>query len=61
MNNKDRRSFVIELTDEGKSYKDKLVPLALELLKAGNKNINSDELEITRRVLKTMFDNLDSL
>ena len=52
------RVWRIHLTREGKALKKVLVPLAQELVQRSVAGIPRRELEITRNVLKRMFDNL---
>jgi MarR family transcriptional regulator, organic hydroperoxide resistance regulator len=54
------RVWRIHLTREGKALKGELVPLARELVKRSIAGISQRDLEITRNVLKRMFDNLSA-
>jgi DNA-binding MarR family transcriptional regulator len=55
----DRRAFKVYLTEEGRSLKDKLVPLAIEILKRGQKNLTNEDLTYLREKLNTIYNNFE--
>ena len=55
----DRRAYKIFLTDEGQALKEKLIPLAVEVLERGQQNVASEDLEAMKNVLDTVYNNFD--
>lgn len=55
---KDARTRVIELTREGKGMRKKLVPIAKSLVARLEAGVSEADLQVTRRTLRRMFENL---
>ena len=54
----DRRINFIFLTDEGRSLRDKTMELATNTLVEGLDGVNEEEIEVVRRVLTRVYENL---
>jgi DNA-binding MarR family transcriptional regulator len=57
-NAKDRRSYGIHLTEDGRRIKDKLIPLAAEINRSALHGFSEKEEQELKRFLKTIFANL---
>ena len=55
---KDRRAFEVHLTSEGGELVKKLTPIAQEVRALGMEGIDVEEIEVTKKVLKRIYDNL---
>lgn len=55
---KDRRTTRIFLTDKGKSLRKNLIPLAEEFQNDVTRELSADELEVFKKVLEKMIENL---
>lgn len=55
---KDRRTTRIFLTDKGKSLRKSLIPLAEEFQNDVTRELSADELEVFKKVLEKMIENL---
>lgn len=54
----DRRNKLIMLTPKGRKLKDKVYPLALEIAKTAEKSISRQQIDATRVILETIYDNI---
>lgn len=54
----DRRKIRVRLTPKGNVMQGQLVPIAADLIKAGEAGISVEDIETTRRVLRKMTENL---
>ncbi len=54
----DRRRVRVNLTAKGQGMQATLVPLAARLIEQSQRGISVEDLQITRRVLRQMTDNL---
>ena len=59
VNPNDNRAFLISLTSEGRELKDKLIPLAFEVLEKALKDIDKKQVEEVMAVLNKIYKNLD--
>lgn len=55
----DRRAYKVYLTEQGRQLKEELIPLAIEVLKRGQRNLTSEEIEYLRKRLNTIYYNFD--
>jgi DNA-binding MarR family transcriptional regulator len=55
----DRRAYKVFLTDAGKQLKEKLIPLAVEVLERGLRNLTAEEIEHLRKALNIIYSNFD--
>jgi DNA-binding MarR family transcriptional regulator len=55
----DRRAFKVYLTEEGKQLKEKLIPLAVEVLERGQKNLTKEDIEYLKQELDTIYNSFD--
>ncbi len=55
----DRRAFQVYLTEEGQKLKDKLIPLATEVLERGLKDLTHEEIESLKNKLDRIYNNFD--
>jgi len=55
----DRRAFKVYLTEDGKRLKEKLIPLAIEVLERGQENLTNEDIEYLRIKLNTIYNNFD--
>jgi DNA-binding MarR family transcriptional regulator len=55
----DRRAFNVYLTEAGRDLKEKLIPLAVEVLKRGQKNLTNEDLGYLREKLDTIYNNFE--
>ena len=53
-----RKNVYVHLTPKGRALKAKLVPLAVEVNNIAVRGVRTDEVEVTRRVLVAMLENL---
>ena len=53
-----RKNVYVHLTPKGRALKAKLVPLAVEVNNIAVRGVRADEVEVTRRVLVAMLENL---
>ena len=53
-----RKNVYVYLTPKGRALKAKLVPLAVEVNNIAVRGVRADEVEVTRRVLVAMLENL---
>ena len=53
-----RKNVYVHLTAKGRALKAKLVPLAVEVNNIAVRGVRADEVEVTRRVLVAMLENL---
>lgn len=58
-NSEDRRKFTISMTEDGKNFITKHMPLVLELRKQGIKGINGEDLKTLRKLLKKIAENME--
>ena len=56
----DRRSFLIFLTDTGRSLEDKLVPIAYETLDEALQGLSEEEIKQLKILLNKIFMNVDN-
>lgn len=56
---KDRRAFAIFLTEAGWDLRDKLIPVAVEVLDKALRGIRQEEEEQLKVLLKRIYNNLD--
>ncbi|OGU13698.1 MAG: hypothetical protein A2X61_01950 [Ignavibacteria bacterium GWB2_35_12] len=54
----DRRNNLIYLTEEGKSLREKLVPIAINELRKALKNMSEKEIDTLTTLLKKVYNNL---
>lgn len=54
-----RRAYKIFLTTEGVKLFDKMLPLVQAIRAKGIENLNEEEIQITKSVLRKMYSNLD--
>ena len=54
----DRRSFLIYLTDEGKTVRNQIVPIALECIEEAVKGFTEEEVKTLETLLKRLTSNL---
>ncbi len=59
VNPDDNRAFLISLTNEGRELKDKLIPLALEILDKALKDIDKKQVEEAIVTLNKIYANLE--
>ncbi|SHK25094.1 MarR family winged helix-turn-helix transcriptional regulator [Desulforamulus aeronauticus] len=59
VNPDDNRAFLISLTNEGRELKDKLIPLALEVLDKALKDIDKKQVKEAIVILNKIYANLD--
>lgn len=59
VNPEDNRAFLISLTSEGRGLKDKLIPVALEVLAKAVRDIDQKQLDEVITVLNKVFKNLE--
>ena len=57
-NAKDRRSYGIHLTQDGRKIKDKLIPLAADINRSALSGFSEKEEQELKKFLKTIFTNL---
>ena len=57
-NAKDRRSYGIHLTQDGRKIKDKLIPLAADINRSALSGFSEKEEQELKRFLKSIFTNL---
>ena len=55
----DRRAYKVFLTDTGKQLKEKLVPLAVEVLERGLRDLTSEDITRLSKALNTIYYNFD--
>lgn len=55
----DRRSFLIFLTEEGRSIAKQLLPIEQETIKAAVAGLNKEQIEVFLQVLNHINDNID--
>lgn len=58
MDASDRRVWKIHITDEGKSVRDQIEPLAKEILKKATKGIDAKDVDVFNATAKKMLQNL---
>ena len=54
----DKRSFIISLSEKGRSMQMLTIPIAMQSITKATKNIDTAELEITMKVLTQIINNL---
>lgn len=59
--NQDKRLQRVYLTKSGKALKEKLIPLAMDTIEKLFRGIDSQDMNVVRRIHKTMIRNLKSL
>lgn len=57
-NTDDRRTINVFLTDKGRTLKERLLPLALEVNKAANQGLSAADIREFKRLMKRMRDNV---
>jgi DNA-binding MarR family transcriptional regulator len=57
----DRRAFLIHLTEEGKKLEHVLIPLVIELEEKLTENISQSKIEIIKKILQQMSEEVDEL
>jgi DNA-binding MarR family transcriptional regulator len=57
-NSKDRRTIKLELTEEGKKMREKILPEGIAFSETITKNITEEELKVFLKVLQTMGQNV---
>jgi DNA-binding MarR family transcriptional regulator len=55
----DRRAYKVFLTQKGRDLKDKLIPLAEEVLERGLATLTRSDIEHLRKGLETIYQNLE--
>jgi DNA-binding MarR family transcriptional regulator len=55
----DRRAYKVFLTEAGQQLKAQLIPLAVEVLERGQRNLTSEEIEYLRKALNIIYNNFD--
>jgi DNA-binding MarR family transcriptional regulator len=55
----DRRAFKVYLTQAGRELKEKLIPLAVEVLERGQQNLTDDEIAFLQEKLNTIYYNFE--
>ncbi|MBE7473568.1 MAG: MarR family transcriptional regulator [Anaerolineales bacterium] len=55
----DRRAFKVYLTEAGRELKEKLIPLALEVLERGQKDLTDDDIAFLQEKLNTIYHNFE--
>lgn len=55
----DRRAYKVFLTDAGRALKDKLIPLAEEVLERGQRGLSGGDIAQAKRVLDLIYYNLE--
>ncbi len=55
----DRRAFKVYLTEEGRILQGQLIPVAMEVLERGQKNLTNEEIEFLREKLNKIYHNFE--
>ncbi len=55
----DRRAFKVYLTDAGRELREKLIPLAVEVLERGQKNLTESDIAFLQEKLNTIYYNFE--
>lgn len=55
----DRRAFKVYLTEAGRELKEKLIPLAVEVLERGQKNLTESDITFLQEKLTIIYHNFD--
>jgi DNA-binding MarR family transcriptional regulator len=55
----DRRAFKVYLTEAGRNLKEKLIPLAREVLERGQKNLTKEDIAYLQEKLNTIYNNFE--
>lgn len=55
----DRRAFRVYLTEDGRNLKEKLIPLAVEVLKRGQENLTSEDRAYLQEKLNIIYHNFE--
>lgn len=55
----DRRAYKVFLTEAGRALKDKLIPLAREVLARGQRGLGDEDIVQAKRVLDLIYHNLE--
>lgn len=60
-NEVDRRNHLVYLTDEGKALRAKIILIVITLMKQAAEGIDPSDVDITKKVLRRIFENLNSM
>lgn len=55
----DRRAYKVFLTEEGKQLKEKLIPLAVDVLERGQRNLTAEDIKQVSNILNTIYYNFE--
>lgn len=55
----DRRMFKVCLTDEGQALRERLIPIASQVLEKGSENLTEEDIEHLKRTLNVIFSNFN--
>lgn len=57
----DRRNYIVSLTEKGKDMRLVIVPIVMQLMEEASEGIDQMDIEITKKVLKKVYENLDGI
>jgi MarR family transcriptional regulator, organic hydroperoxide resistance regulator len=57
----DRRNYIVSLTKQGKDMRIEIIPMIIDLMKHAVGGIDSADVEVTKKVLKKVFNNLNNV
>jgi MarR family transcriptional regulator, organic hydroperoxide resistance regulator len=57
----DRRNYIVSLTEKGKDMRTLAIPIVIQLMKQAVEGIDSRDVDVTKKVLKKVFENLNSI
>jgi DNA-binding MarR family transcriptional regulator len=56
----DRRNYIVSLTEKGKDMKLVIIPIVMQLMEQAVEGVDHKDVEVTKKVLKKVFQNLNN-